>query len=44
VIMCSLQRHEDGWVVHAQGVPSSGNAKNYSQIMATIKTILNKKH
>ena len=40
VVMCSLSRTKNGWVVYENGQTSSGNAKDYEQIKKTISKLI----
>lgn len=40
VVMCSLSRSKNGWVVYENGQTSSGNAKDYDPIKMTIQKLI----
>lgn len=40
VIMCSLSRTRNGWVVYENGQTSNGNAKDYDPIKSTIEILI----
>lgn len=40
VIMCSLSRTKNGWVVYENGQTSNGNAKDYAPIRQTVQKLI----
>lgn len=40
VVMCSLSRTKNGWVVYENGQTSSGNAKDYGPIKRCVKRLI----